>query len=187
MLNRRSFLARAAAFVAGVRLAIEGAILEPLVDAAPVNERKTEQHGDLFLDHDTLEMYIHDGNRWLNTGPALQAWDNVPVVANGFIGSSGVTKAEVESQIAEGVSKAWKKTGGLKAEPAPVKIQLNGQKIGELTLDTRFLDTKESIHDHVLSCPAIYERIGGQAIDRVVVVPGRAVNFITDSIMTELS
>lgn len=183
MLTRRSFIARAAAFVAGVRLAIEGAVLEPLLDAAPINERTIEQPGEMRLDHDTLEMYLNDGNGWVNTGPAWQQWDRVLVVPNGFIGSSGTTRPELENAIAVGVLKPWKRALVKPQAPvvAPVVIELNGQKIGELSLDTRFLDSKQSIYDHVLNQPGIYEKLAAQEIQRVVVVPGKLVNFITEA------
>lgn len=75
MLNRRSFIARAAAFVAGVRLAIEGAVIDLATPEAHAEVQPCVESTGLRIDPDTLHFEFQSENFvWEDTGPVLKRW-----------------------------------------------------------------------------------------------------------------
>jgi hypothetical protein len=78
MITRRSFIARAAAFVAGVRLAIEGAVVDFAAPESFAQVKPAMETTGMRIDPDTLEFEYLSETGWINTGPALEAR---PVVA----------------------------------------------------------------------------------------------------------
>lgn len=96
MINRRTFIARAAAFVAGVRLAIEGAVCDfaaPEVHAE--NIRPAVETSGLRINPETLDFEFQTETGWFNTGNALKKWtppgsegqefELAPIDAEGFL------------------------------------------------------------------------------------------------------
>jgi hypothetical protein len=74
VLSRRTFIARAAAFVAGVRLALDGALAEFVAPEAHAEVKPAVETTWLRVDPDTLEFEYLSENGWVNTGHAMQPW-----------------------------------------------------------------------------------------------------------------
>jgi hypothetical protein len=74
MVTRRSFIARAAAFVAGVRLAIEGAVVDLATPEAHAEVKPAVETTGLRIDPDTLEFEFLSETGWVGTGHALHEW-----------------------------------------------------------------------------------------------------------------
>lgn len=78
MLSRRSFIGRslvtAAAFVAGVRLAIEGAVVDLATPEAHAEVQPCVESTGLRIDPDTLHFEFRTESGWEDTGPVLKRW-----------------------------------------------------------------------------------------------------------------
>lgn len=117
MLSRRSFITRAAVFVAGVRLAIEGAVIDLGTPEAHAEVQPCVESTGLRIDPDTLEFEFLSENGWIGTGHALIPW-----VAPGFElmkahPDDALTYRQFHAQVVNGtLTRSWKKAAMPKAE-----------------------------------------------------------------------
>lgn len=179
MFTRRSFIARSLAFVAGVRLAIEGAVIDLGAPQAIAEVKPAVETTGLRIDPDTLEFEFLSENRWIRTGHALIPWA-VP----GYELMKTAARPKIE-RPPESIRKQFKLE--------PIVVQHNGKKLLTMNVDTRHLP-KEACR--VITTLVLSEELNhtieeepgrtlyaiqdmGEDCIRMVIVPGKLINFIT--------
>lgn len=125
MINRRTFIARSvlwsAAFVAGVRLAIEGACVDfAAPESTTENIRPAVEASGLRINPETLDFEFQTATGWYNTGKILEKW--VPAGSEGQefeltpIDAEGFRKGIVNGCLVE----SWKVTARPKKDFIPL-------------------------------------------------------------------
>lgn len=126
MINRRTFIARtivsAAAFVAGVRLAIEGAVVDfAAPESTTENIRPAVEAFGMRIDPETLAfLFVGAEGIWVNTGSALEKWTPPGYEGQEFelapIDAEGFRKGIVNGCLVE----SWKVTARPKKDFIPL-------------------------------------------------------------------
>lgn len=120
MISRRSFIARAAAFVAGVRLAIEGAVVDLAAPEAYSQVKPAVETTGLRIDPDTLDFEFLGENGWENTGHALKPWTPPGCDPTEHVLRNELNIRKFQAEIANGtLTRSWKKASMPKEDPVP--------------------------------------------------------------------